>query len=71
MKEADKGRLMMTIGVSGWIFLLVPAHPRCPRQNPQSCKTVVCECLYSAFKSYKGYSGAEKYTEALFGDMHL
>jgi len=26
------------------MFLLVPAHPCCPRQNPQSCKTVVCVC---------------------------
>jgi len=23
-----------TIGVSGWMFLLVPAHPDCPGQNP-------------------------------------
>jgi len=27
MEEADKGWLMTTIGVSGWVFLLVPAHP--------------------------------------------
>jgi len=24
------------------MFLLVPAHPGCPRQNPKSRKTVVC-----------------------------
>jgi len=29
-------------GVSGWMFLLVPAHPGCPGQNPESHKTVVC-----------------------------
>jgi len=34
MDEADKGRLMTMIGVSGWMFLLVPAHPGCPGQNP-------------------------------------
>jgi len=34
MDEADKGQLMTTIGVSGWMFLLVPAHPDCSRQNP-------------------------------------
>ena len=24
------------------MFLLVPANPSCPGQNPQSCKMVVC-----------------------------
>ena len=23
------------------MFLLVPAHPDCPRQNPESCKMVI------------------------------
>jgi len=27
------------------MFLLVPAHPGCPGQNPQSRKTVVCVCV--------------------------
>jgi len=36
---------MTMIGVSGWMFLLVPAQPGCPRQNPQSCKMVVCVCV--------------------------
>jgi len=27
---------------SGWMFLLVPAHPGFPGQIPQSRKTVVC-----------------------------
>jgi len=26
------------------MFLLVPAHPGCPGQFPQSRKTVVCVC---------------------------
>jgi len=32
--------MMMTtmIGVSGWMFLLVPAHPGCPGQSPESHK---------------------------------
>jgi len=46
MEEADKGWLMTTIGVSGWMFLLVPAHPGCPGQNPESHKMVVCVCVY-------------------------
>jgi len=30
---------------SGWMFLLVPAHPGFPGQIPQSHKTVVCVCV--------------------------
>jgi len=41
MEEADKGRWMTTVGVSGWTFLMVPAHPGCPRQSPKSRKLVV------------------------------
>ena len=26
----------------GKMYLLVPAHPGCPGQSPQSCKMVVC-----------------------------
>ena len=26
----------------GEMYLLVPAHPGCPGQSPQSCKMVVC-----------------------------
>jgi len=29
------------------MFLLVPAHPGCPGQIPQSRKTVVCVCVLS------------------------
>jgi len=43
--EARLGWLMITMCVSGWMFLLVPAHPGCPGQNPQSRKTVVCVCM--------------------------
>jgi len=27
------------------MFLLVPAHPGCPGQNPKSLRTVVCVCV--------------------------
>jgi len=33
MEEADKGWLRIRIGVSAWMFLLVPAHPGSPRQE--------------------------------------
>jgi len=45
---------MTTIGVSGWMFLLVPAHPGCPGQNPESWRMVVCVSLLSAFTVYSG-----------------
>jgi len=47
MEEADKGRLMTTIIVSGCMFLLVPAHSGCPGQNPESCKMAMCVCVFS------------------------
>jgi len=28
----------------GEMYLLVPAHPGCPGQSPESCKMVVCVC---------------------------
>ena len=28
----------------GKMYLLVPAHPSCPRQSPESRKMVVCVC---------------------------
>ena len=36
---------MTTIGVSAWMFLLVPAHPCWPGQNPESRKMLVCVCV--------------------------
>jgi len=55
MDEADKGWLMTTIGVSGWMFLLVPAHLGCPRQNPESRKMVVyvCVCFMAQVSQYQ------------------
>jgi len=32
--------------LDGWMFLLVPAHPGCPGQSPESRKMVVCECVW-------------------------
>ena len=33
MEEVDTGCLKITMGVSGWIFLLVPAHLGSPGQR--------------------------------------
>jgi len=34
----------------GEMYLLVTAHPGCPRQSPESCKMFVCACEWSAIK---------------------
>jgi len=36
---------------SGWMFLLVPAHPSFPGQIPQSRKTVVCVCVCTVWNN--------------------
>ena len=33
MEKGDKGSTMIWMGVSGWMFLLVPAYPGCPRSK--------------------------------------
>ena len=48
--ESRLGWLMTTMSVSGWMFLLVPAHPGCPGQIPQSRKTVLC--VYVFYQCY-------------------
>jgi len=40
MEEDDKWCPMIRTGVSGWVFLLVRAYPRCP--GPKALKMVVC-----------------------------
>ena len=43
MEEGDKGCLIIRMGVSGWVFLLVPAYPGCP--GPTAVKRLcVCVC---------------------------
>jgi len=37
---------MTTIGVSGLLFVLVPAHPDCPGQNPESRKMVIIVVVF-------------------------
>jgi len=48
MEEADTGLLMTMIGVSGWMFLLVPAYRGCPRQNPESHEMVAVVVVVTA-----------------------
>ena len=42
MEEDDKGCPMIRMGVSGWVFLLVPAYPGCP--GPKAVKRL-CACV--------------------------
>jgi len=45
MEEVDKGCLMVRMGVSGWIFLLVPACPGSPDKRPlNGCSSCSCCC---------------------------
>jgi len=46
------------------MFLLVPAHPVCPGQNPESCKTVVFVCVVLMVKLLERHSA---YKEFWFG----
>jgi len=44
MEEDDKRCPMIRMGVSGWVFLLVPAYPGCP--GPKAVKRLcVCVCV--------------------------
>ena len=54
MEAADKAWPMTMTDVSGWMFLPVPAHPHCPGQNPEICKTVcVCACMRVCYVTFK------------------
>ena len=44
MEEDDKGCPMMRMGVSGWMFLLVPAYPGSPGQKAVK-RLFVCGCV--------------------------
>jgi len=46
---------MTMIGVSGSMFLLVPAHPSCPGQSPDSCTCKMVAVVVVVLK-HKQYS---------------
>jgi len=52
MEEDDKGCPMIRLGVSGWVFLPVPAYPGCPGQKPLNG----CVCVCMLFHNYTGTS---------------
>jgi len=53
MEEADNGWLMIRIGVSGWIFLLVPTHMGSPRQRAMKWLLLFCYSFHSGgFRPY-------------------
>jgi len=47
MEEVHKGCLMIRMGVSGWMFLLVPAHPGSPGQRAVKQLCVCVLLLYT------------------------
>jgi len=48
MEEVDKGCLMIGMGVSGWMFLLVPAYVGIPRQR---AITQLCASVCGVYRS--------------------
>ena len=54
MEKGDKGSTMIRMGVSGWMFLLVPAYPGCP--GSKAVKRSLLLFLYSG-PSLKAYNG--------------
>jgi len=55
MEEADKGWLMIRTGVSGLMFLLVPAHPGIPLNG--CCVVVVLFTVQLRDQSVKSAGG--------------
>ena len=49
MEEVDKGCPMITMGVSEWMFLLIPAYPSSPGQKAFEW-LCVCVCGKEAIK---------------------
>ena len=64
MKEDDKGCQMIRLGVSGWVFLLVPAYLGCPRQKPLNGCVCVCVLWCCWLGGRKGIQPVKK-TELL------
>jgi len=48
MEEDDKGCPMIRMGVSGWVFLLVPAYPGCP--GPKAVQRL-CVCVFCSLRT--------------------
>ena len=45
MEKDDKGSMMIRMGVSGWMFLLVPAYPGCPGSKAVK-RSLLLFCCY-------------------------
>ena len=50
MEKDDKGSTMIRMGVSGWMFLLVPAYPGCPGSKAVKRSLLL---LYRVMEFYK------------------
>jgi len=55
----------------GKMYLLVPAHPGCPGQSPESCKMVVCVCVFYAACFLVLYSVSPVLAKRLAGGTSL
>jgi len=52
MEEDDKGCPIIRMGVSGWMFLLVPAYPGSPGQKAVK-RLCVCVCVQYSYINNK------------------
>jgi len=61
---ADGGWLMVGMIVSGWVFLLVPAHLGSPGQNPESRRTAVVVAVVVV-----GNNAMNTHTQPFYGSL--
>ena len=62
MEEDDKGCPMIKMGVSGWMFLLVPAYPGSPGQKAVK---QLCVCVCVPYRPHRGISTAPVHNTSL------
>jgi len=52
MEKDDKGSTMIRMGVSGWMFLLVPAYPGCPGSKAVKRSLLLLLLFFSCYLSH-------------------
>ena len=54
--NGDKGSTMIRMGVSGWMFLLVPAYPGCPGSKPLNGRCCCVNIYLSLFEFWNAFA---------------
>jgi len=63
MEKGDKGTTMIRTGVSGWMFLLVPAYPGCP--GSKAVKRLLLFFFFFFFHLFWDRTSADKWHQCL------